>query len=423
MSTDVKVLGQEKKDSYSGDVILNSQTMATAQGFSHVSKPWYDQCISMDKALERMANEQQKIQDFESSPLTEWCGKVTDAGDFVFEHKSGQQFRPTETAMVNLGVMSGLSTWMLKELQTPKMHATKKDKQTKEPVKLYDRDERDAGLIKHMFDITLFAPDRTDQTKPRLWRTWNDGTLRAVLSDQYVIVNNMWVLEAFKKIVPGGLFSHFERTDADNLRGNILIPDTIRAERDSDYGGGLSVGNSEIGLRTVSSLPWVFRAICMNGCIWDQEKGKKIRVVHKGSLQLDALFTMIKENLEAQIPLLNSGIERTLGIRAYGNADTPILNMFAETAETWKINPKNIQGVLKAYSEEVNILKEEAKTAFGLAASVTRYGQTLDNTGWEVYDRIGGEFANMSPDNWANFVKRAKSLDGDRVNELLGLSA
>ena len=95
----------------------------------------------------------------------------------------------------------------------------------------------------------------------------------------------------------------------------MLIPDTIREESDSDYGGMLSIGNSEIGERRISSMPSIFRAICMNGCIWDQTAGKGINQVHRGKIDLDQLFLVIKENLEVQIPLLPQGIERLLGTR------------------------------------------------------------------------------------------------------------
>ncbi len=79
-----------------------------------------------------------------------------------------------------------------------------------------------------------------------------------------------------RKLIPGGRLSHW-RGDADTLWGNVLIPDTIRQESDSDYGGMVSIGNSEIRERRITSRPSVFRAICFNGCIWDREAGQARR--------------------------------------------------------------------------------------------------------------------------------------------------
>ncbi len=51
----------------------------------------------------------------------------------------------------------------------------------------------------------------------------------------------------------------------------------------------VSVSNCEIGKRALGSLPSLFRAICMNGCIWGQAYGEKIKVVHRGEIDLDQL--------------------------------------------------------------------------------------------------------------------------------------
>jgi hypothetical protein len=39
-------LGQDKKDAYSGDFVLNSQKVAASEDFRNVSKAWYDKCIT-----------------------------------------------------------------------------------------------------------------------------------------------------------------------------------------------------------------------------------------------------------------------------------------------------------------------------------------------------------------------------------------
>jgi hypothetical protein len=157
----------------------------------------------------------------------------------------------------------------MRGLLAPIPHATKKDEDG-EPVTVEggERGVADFEVLRDYIKVHVFDGERVDQgvdqDKQRLIRTWSDGTLRAFLSQKYTIVNNAWFLDVLSKAIPGGVVSHW-KGDADSIFGNVLIPDTIRAEADSDFGGMLSVGNSEIGTRRISSLPSVFRAICMNG--------------------------------------------------------------------------------------------------------------------------------------------------------------
>jgi hypothetical protein len=235
---------------------------------------------------------------------------VNEDGQAALRYKDGREFVPTDHALKNIAVSGRTSDWFLRDLRENKSH------QTKDEV-VFKRDSGDADLLVHCLNETLWRDDRFDQDVERLWRTWSDGTLRAMLSNKYAIVNNEWFMNVIKEAVPNGMLSHW-RGDADNLYGNVLIPDSIREEEDSDYGGMLSVGNSEIGMRRISSCPSVFRAICMNGCIWDQTEGFEIKVRHIGEIDLDALSVKIRDNIEKQIPLIPMGIERLLGIRAMG---------------------------------------------------------------------------------------------------------
>ena len=287
-------------------------------------------------------------------------------------------------------------------------------------VQQFQRDQRDAEVLRDYIKIHLFAPDRVNQQKLRLWRTWKDGTLRAFLSEQYAVVNNGWYLDLLARLIPGGLLSHW-KGDADTIYGNILIPDTIRKESDSDYGGMLSVGNSEIGLRRISSMPSVFRAICMNGCIWEQEKGVEVDIRHRGKIDFAELAQLIGENLEAQIPLLPNGIAKVLNLRNFGFGDAPVQGLFAQLSLDYGLGKREIAGVQKTFWEEVaQVGPKDGKTAFGFMGAVTRYGQTLDAAGWVKYDTIGGALANMDQADWDKFTGRAKNLTAKQIEKRLG---
>lgn len=420
-------IAREGQGSYAGDGILDSDYVmgrdsgAFNESFSHVSGIWLKQCQTFEQAKQQLVSDQQQIQDFRS-PLCEWDVVVTGVG-IAFKHlTTGQEYAPTDHALnLMCQVGRGLSSWAVRNLLEPIPHATKKDEDG-EPVTIDGglRTTADFEVLRDYIRVHLFNSERVDQEKTRLFRTWTDGTLRALLSEQYTIVNNVWFLDLLADIIPGGMVSHW-KGDADSIYGNVLIPDTIRAEADSDFGGMLSVGNSEIGTRRISSLPSVFRAICMNGCIWDQEMGKGLSKVHRGAVDFTALGAMIRENLESQIPLLPQGIERVLGLRAYGCGDTPMTNSLAQVAIDYSLSKKQVSAVADGWGEEISILgPKEGKTAYGLMNGITRAGQTLDNDQWVRFDTIGGEFAGMERDGWDKFRSRADSLSDKQVTRRLG---
>lgn len=381
------------------------------ENHKHVSAVWTAQCLTYDQAMEKLAIDQEQIVDIRS-PLSEWEPAVVD-GKFVFRHKpSGGTFSPTSKAVKDMAVIGGTSEWFINDQMSDKVKAGSEKL-------LYKRDQRDAELLVTLMRNSLFAADRTDQNKVRLFRTWKNGTLRALLSEQYAIVNNQWYMEVIHKLIPGALFSHW-RGDADTIFGNVLIPDSVREESDSHYGGMLSIGNSEIGLRRILSLPSVFRAICMNGCIWEQEKGKGISQVHRGELNFQQLERKIAANLQAQIPLLSEGIRRLLGTRALSMKDVPLAQVVAQFFVDFKLPKSQAAKFIGHYNTEVDILGSEARTAFGLQAALTRLGQELDNDTWVSYDEIAGRIVNLTPDRWDGFVNRARTLQPEDISSALG---
>jgi hypothetical protein len=390
--------------------------------FKHVAQVWLAEgCMSFEQAREQLVDDQQQIDDH-LTPLKEW-DVVVDMAGIAFRHlPTGRDYSPTPHALnLMCQVGRGLSSWTVRSLLSPIPHATKKDADGESVV--IDGGERtmaDFECLRDYIKLHLFNAERIDQDKIRLFRTWSDGTLRALLSEQYTIVNNVWFLSVLEKAIPGGVVSHWNG-DADSIYGNVLIPDTIRAEQDSDFGGMLSVGNSEIGTRRISSLPSVFRAICMNGCIWDQESGKGINKVHRGKVDFDALENLIVENLQAQIPLLSGGIDLVLGLRAFGCGETPLPNLLAQTAADYSLSKKQVAAVQEGWNVERQLLgPNEAATAYGLLNAITRAGQTLDNDQWVRFDTIGGEFANMNRDDWDRFRSRADNLSTKQIEKRLG---
>lgn len=408
------VLGGGAKIQDRGEHFTDEQTKDDK--FRNVSNIWTRQCMTFDQGIEKLNEQQQVIRDLRE-PLSAFSPVVTSKGEFALRYnKTGQEYVPTEHALTHIAVVGETSDWMLQDLRREKEGNTKK-----QPVK-FTRDFTDAELMVRIVGHTLFHPSRMDQSKVRLFRTWTNGTLRALLSSKYAIVNNAWYINVLRDLIPGGLLSHW-RGDADTVFGNVLIPDTIRQESDSAYGGMLSIGNSEIGLRRIMSLPSVFRAICMNGCIWEPQKGKSVRKVHRGDVDLEGLKFEIKQNLELQIPLLPDGIKQLLGLRGRGFGNASVAQTLAAFAISFKVSRSNMVGIRKALEVEQGILGDkEAKTAFGLANAVTRHGQTLDTQEWVDFDQIGGQLTMQTETQWNALRTHAASLsDTDEIEKLIGL--
>jgi hypothetical protein len=385
-----------------GQFVHDNQDMAKKEGFGHVSKLWYDKTISYDEGMELLESERGQREDF----LIERKEISFDVREIDGRHKFGAEiddrfFVPTDHALVQMvsKACNGKGTGFVRDLTNDLLDA-------KGDTKI-ERDEFDALTIK---SIVTNGIRRIEPTVKYKVRCHNDGTMRAFLSEKYAEVDNRWYLEQIKNIVPAGRLSHW-KGDSDTIWGNVLIPDTIREEDDSDYGGMVSIGNCEIGKRNVKSLPSVFRAICMNGCIWDQTKGYEIKVRHIGDIDLDQLSLKLRNNIEAQIPLLPQGIERMLGVRAKGTDGISMKNLIAATADTHKIDKRGASAILRAWVKDESPIAPEDRSLFDIVNSVTRAGQTLDNQSWVRFDEIGGQLVNYTDNQWSNLKSRAESYE------------
>jgi hypothetical protein len=403
----LKVLTGNAEAKSEGSWVFTSQGVAAEQGFRNVSKHWYKQTISYEDGLNLLEQGKAQTEDILAT-VREMVPGVSDSGRFVFRYRDGREFTPTEHAVVQVSNWADCGTWFASNM----LKAATDNKGRL----LYDRDARDAETLAAVFANGM-RDGRVDPEKKFLWRTRKDGSLRAMLTERYAIIDNRWFVERLKQFISAGRLSHW-RGDSDTVFGNVLISDTIREEKDSDYGGMLSVGNSEIGERRVSSVPSIFRAICMNGCIWGQIKGEGIRQVHRGKVDLDKLALEIKENLNKQIPLLPQGIDALLGIRTYAWDGCSAKPVFAQVSKDFKLSKGQAASLLTAYQDERAITPEFAATLFGVVNSVTRAGQKRSNTEWVRFDEIGGELSRYKRDDFDRLVSKAKHLKEKEVDEV-----
>lgn len=386
----------------SGNFVHAHQEMASEAGFKNVSKIWYNKTMSFEDGLASLAEGKAKTQDVLAT-LAEMKPAIDGEGNFVMVLRDELKFKPTKYALAQMSSWVGCGSYFAQTLSEPGTNL-------KGEV-IYSRDQQDVETLVRVFENGF---RRVDQTKKFLFRTRQDGTLRAMLTDKYSMINNEWFLESLMKLIPGGRLSHW-KGDSDTIYGNILISDTIRAEVDSEYGGMLSISNCEIGIRRMSSIPSIFRAICMNGCIWDRTMGEAIRKVHRGSINLVELFQILKDNLEKQIPLLPQGIDAFLKTKEL-KYDGEMKPLFAQIAIENKLPKPQATGLLTAY----NI--EPSRSLFGVVNAITRMGQKFDNKTWVDMDSLAGKLVS-SPVSWPSIVNKAKLLKVKEVDAMFAQAA
>lgn len=387
----------------SGDFVKQTQGTAVEQGFASVSRAWYPKTHDYAFGLEQIEKGIQSREDI-TAPLSQVSAMVNDSGKVALAFADGREFVPNQHALKQFALRIGVP-------QTSVKHLTETWTESE-----------DAALLRMMFNRGLqrFQRDaKNPDSQKFIFRTYNDNSMRAVLTDSFAAIDNRWYLELLQQAIPGGRLSHW-KGDADEVFGNVLIPDSVRQEDDSDYGGMISIGNSEIGTGRLEQYPSLFRAICMNGCIWDQEKGTEMNQVHRGKIDLQMLAKRIVKNLNDQIPLLDSIVDKVLSLRmndfAVGDAKVP--QVYACLGQRFGLTPK------QARCSNEQFVKHESgnRNLFGIIQGLTRQSQEEKNMDWVAMDKIAGKLSKWDSDSWSNFVHQAKTFTESQVVEALGLA-
>ena len=395
-----------------GDFVLNGQEIANKQGFNHVSKIWYDQTMSYDEGFETLQKIEDQRKDIKAKPSEMVPYWNEETGEVGFEYSDGSRYVPDGHALCQYGTNAGaISHAFLKDMQSEGI--------TRGNKIWYERDEKDAYAL---YTVMKNGHRRMRQDKEYLWRCRKDGTMKAVLTDSYVIVNNMWYLKVLQKLIPSGRLSHFsDHTIGDTLYGNVLIPESIRDGYDGEYGGMISIGNCEIGKRRMSQMPSLFRAICMNGCIWDQTVGTKYRKVHRGNWDAESEIENIRLNIHDQIPLVTTKLDVVLAqmdelrkLNLKHGATMP--QIVAHTVKGSNLGKRFAGEVLTQF-----VSNQCEQSAFGFVDALTRAGQKFEGSTWVKSDELGGKFLTGAEGYWERVCKGASTIKDEQLAKLIAV--
>ncbi len=389
------------QDSSNHTHFVNRLEGATGTGYAegtHVHKDWYAQSLSYEQGHEQLDAEKSERHD-----ILDRCDSmlpiVDKLGRFAFAYKDGREFIPTEHALTQMSTRCKISSFYTNSLRGE------------------GTDVKDSEALRI---AAINGLRRVDPDKIFRFRTYENGSMRAWLTDQYAPVDNGWYLRQIERNVPNGRLMHWHG-DADSIYGNVLIPEKMIDYANTDnpedkgYGAMLSLRNCEIGTRRIGQFPSLFREICLNGCIWGQVAGEGMNKKHRGAIDLGSLAAAIDHNISTQLPLFETRIERFLGIRAYGCGDTKITSVVGAIAQDVKLTRKESTEVLSQWTKH----ERSDRNAFGVVNAITRAAQLQPNPRWCAMDEIGGDIVeHLTQNRWDSILKRADSFDDKALEKM-----
>jgi hypothetical protein len=386
-----------------GDFVHNSQKMGTQRDFRNVSENWLNTgTMTIPDAIQRIEQQRGRTID-KVIPFSDFRAVADSNGFALLNQRTGERFNLASDALDQFAERSGIGRTL--------------------PRRLLNGDQDDIETLAIVAQNGL----RKLGEKTCLLRTReSDSSIRAFLSEEYAVIDHTWFLETLQRIVPGGLVSHFRSPDGgDSIFFNLLIPDSIRAESDSEYGGMLACGNGETGRSRLRSLPSIFRAICQNGCIWDQVEGLSyVMQVHRGEIELATLAAQIRDNLNRQIPLLGNGIDammKTRSIQSIGNV-SPVAVIGSV------LNTLNVPGITREQASAIVTGFDDQRTetgrvsAFDILQGFTKAAQGFDAFAQETTERAAGSAMLWAPEVWQTVFAMAERIDSKQLKRIFSKS-
>lgn len=246
------------------------------------------------------------------------------------------------------------------------------------------------------------------------------------------LIDNVEMLDMLREAFPSrfhnangwgaALASHIEDS-VDAIQGNVLFPDEMKQEPDSDYGVGVQFCNSEVTTGVMRVSPFLFRAICLNGCIWGRRDGSvRVEMNRDGSLDRLAIRSKIGELV--QIALSEGNDLLTLMGYTREIATPQPERVITHLAQKHRLTQEMSRTWFNGYlTETVREGEPFRKTAFGVVQGLTRAAQR-----WHGDNRIQMEATasllvapSLRDDidaiarRWAGYNSEAANLPEDAV--------
>ena len=293
---------------------------------------------------------------------------------------------------------------------------------------LKEREYND-DLVKYM-NTELDRRETLWNNKGKEKRTFNvrirhDGegnnVVRAIVSERYGVIDNSEAMEMVANALPSlndALASHLFN-DGDDIYGNILLPDYMKSEPDSDYGVGIAFKNSEIRNSTFKISPFLFRAICLNGMIWGRMNSElSVNQKHMGKIDLGDLQLQVTQAIKVALTQGNDMLT-LLGYAKQVKVTNPVA-VIAQLARDEKMTIE--QGKLwhKGYLDSLHERHGDVheKSAFGIINGLTRSAQDYNASTREEMETLASKILAPAIDSSLQEISKRWGLIDARANQL-----
>ena len=388
---------------------VNAIGLQSTATHRHVAKVWQDKCVSLEKFYDVLKAQQVSKVDVvkpESAIRLKDSGTLLDGTPLT---KSGMNslrlFTDIPSSMISFmeerGYNDELVRFVNDELNRRENEWQNKGKDSRE-FRVRTRHDDDGNTV-----------------------------ARAIVSERYGVIDNLEAMEMIidalptKDAIKDALASHLHN-DGDDMFGNLLLPDNIKSEPDSDYGVGIAFRNSEVRNSTFKVSPFLFRAICLNGMIWGRQNSDiRVNQRHMGNIDKREL----REEVRRAIVVALSQGNDLLTLLGHSK-QVEVKNPEQVIAQLSRDNKMTIaQGKLwhKGYLESLQETNGHAhdRTAFGIVNGLTRSAQDYTGSTREQMETIASAIIAPAIDadlqaiskRWGLISERAKSLDDDTVRQ------
>ncbi len=337
---------------------VNAIGLQSTEAHRHVAKVWQDKCISLDNAYSVIKQEATTKYDL---TLPENQVRLVEP----FKLVNGTQIN--ESGLEALRFLTG-------NVNKPAVPG--------KPVEFQLEHGYTGDLVRYINDgLNRRSVEYRAGKEFRLRMRKNDDgadIVRAIVSDRYGVIDNDEALGMVIDALPSlqdALASHWWN-DGDSVIGNILLPDHMKSEPDSDYGVGISFRNSEIRKSAFTISPFLFRAICLNGMIWGRRNSaigvnkRHMGVIDKETLKADVAHAIGVALTEGNDLLTLMGYSKQVKVKNVTQTIALLARDHKMTVEQGKAWHK---GYMETLQEPNGDVAED--TAFGIVNGLTRSAQ------------------------------------------------
>lgn len=245
--------------------------------------------------------------------------------------------------------------------------------------------------------------------------------IRAIVSERYGVIDNHEAMDIIANSLPSlddALASHIFN-DGDDVFGNILLPDHMKSEPDSDYGVGIAFKNSEIRNSTFRISPFLFRAICLNGMIWGRQNSNIfVNQKHLGEIDLVELQAQVKVAIQVALSQGNDMLT-LMGYAKQVKVNDPLATiallardnkMTIEQGKLWH------KGYLDSLQERNGDVHD--KSAFGIINGLTRSAQDYTGATREQMETTASLILAPAIDSSLQEISKRWGMIGERAKQM-----